>query len=156
MERIAVKYVQAGGVFAGCCRLARVEEARRERLAPRIQFVAHGIFLMIFVAIIVITGLVTRQSQRYWAHALFAVVMQVIAGFLLYGGGTLDDPTGDGLITAWLRQQTNDGLEVALLVIPAVALGWVIPTGLVMRGYERRGKEGRSSLPEPEGAGETR
>jgi len=96
---------------------------------------------VIFLAIVVVLGLAGRQGHRYWAHALAAFGMQVVVGFLFYGGGTLDDPTRDGLITAMVRQAANDGPMMGVFGLFVIALGWGVPIWLVVRGYKRRSDE---------------
>jgi len=93
---------------------------------------------VIFVAIVVILGFATRQPLRYWRYAAAAVAVQLLTGFLLAGGGTLEDPSGDGLITAWIRRATNDGPQMTLLGLGVIALGWGVPIWLLVRGYERK------------------
>jgi hypothetical protein len=103
---------------------------------------------VIFIAIVVILGLVTRQPRRYWAYAGAAVGVQLLTGFLFAGGGTLEDPTGDGLITASIRRATNDGPQMGILGLGVIALAWGVPIWLVARGYQR--KRSPASTPAPE------
>ncbi|MDD9822872.1 MAG: hypothetical protein OXU98_08330 [Gammaproteobacteria bacterium] len=95
---------------------------------------------MLFVAIIVIFGLVTKQPTKYWWYSLMAVAVQTTAGFLFYAGGSLDDPSGDGLITGMVRQASNDGPEVLFMLPFAMILGWGVPIWLVVRGYTPKNK----------------
>ncbi len=103
---------------------------------------------MIFIVIVVILGLVTRQPRRYWAYAAAAVGVQLLTGFLFAGGGTLEDPTGDGLITASIRRATNDGPQMGVLGLGVIALAWGVPIWLVARGYKK--KQSLASTPAPE------
>lgn len=93
---------------------------------------------MIFIAIVVILGLVTRQPRRYWSYAGAAVAVHLLTVFLFAGGGTLEDPTGDGLITAWIRQATNDGPQMGIVGLAVIAVGWGFPIWLVVRGYQKK------------------
>lgn len=95
---------------------------------------------MIFIAVVLILGLVTKQPRRYWLFALAAVATQLLVGFLFAGGGTLGDSRGDGMITAWLRRVTNDGPQMGLLGLGVIALGWGLPIWLLTRGYSRKPK----------------
>ncbi len=90
---------------------------------------------MLFLAVVVVLGLVWRRTKWFWSHAAAAVVVQFLTGFLFYAGGTLEDPTGDGLITAAVRQAAGDGPIVGLVVIPALLFGWGVPIWLVVRGW---------------------
>lgn len=94
---------------------------------------------MLLIAVVVIVGLVRRQPGRYWWHALAAVVVQNLAWQLFNAGGTVQNPSGDGLVTALIRSYGGD--EAVLLLFPfAMLTGWVIPIWLVVRGYHRREK----------------
>lgn len=93
---------------------------------------------MIFIVILVVLGLVTRQPHRYWRYAAVAVAVQLLIGFLFAGGGTIENPAGDGLVTASIRQATNDGPEMAILGVAVIVLGWGLPIWLVSRGYQRK------------------
>lgn len=90
---------------------------------------------MLFLAVVVVMGLVWRRTKRFWSHAAAAFLAQFLAGFLFYAGGTLQDPTGDGLVTAVVREATGDGPLVALLAFPALLLGWGVPIWLLVRGW---------------------
>ena len=93
---------------------------------------------MVFLAVVVVIGLLWRRTKWFWQHAAAAVAVQFLAGFLFYAGGTLEDPTGDGLITGAVRQAMGDGPMVALLAIPALLFGWGVPIWLVVRGSKTR------------------
>ncbi len=104
---------------------------------------------MIFIAIVIILGLATRQPRRYWAYAAAAVAVQLLTGFLFAGGGTLEDPTGDGLITAWIRRATNDGPQMGLVGLGVIALAWGVPIWLVARGYQKKRSSASPPASEP-------
>lgn len=93
---------------------------------------------MLFLAIVAVIGFTRKQPSRYWFHAAAALAIQLTATALFAGGGTLEDPTGDGLLTRIVRQAANDGPAVALMILPALLVGWGIPIYLVKRGYVRR------------------
>ena len=75
---------------------------------------------MIFLIAVVLIGVVWRRTKRFWAHGIGALAIQAVTGLLFSGYGTLEDPTGDGLITAIVRQATNDGLAVAGMIVPII------------------------------------
>lgn len=93
---------------------------------------------MLFIVVLVIVGLVKRQQRKYWLHVIAAVFVQNLTALLFAAGGTLENPDGDGNITAMVRGATNDGPEVAALAIVAIGLGWAVPIWLAMRGYSAR------------------
>lgn len=94
--------------------------------------------MLIFAIVLVVLGLATKQPQRYWIFAGAALLTQVIVGALLAGGGTLEDPQGDGIVTQWVRGATNDGPAMGLYAIVVLALGWGVPLFLVYKGYVRK------------------
>ncbi len=79
---------------------------------------------MIFIAILLIAGLATKQPRRYWLHAGAAVAAQFVLGLLLAGYGTLENPAGDGIITRWVRAATNDGPLMGFWALIVIALTW--------------------------------
>jgi hypothetical protein len=91
---------------------------------------------MIFVAILVVIGLVRRQPWRYWAMALAALIVQTCSEFLFNGR---EGPAA-GYVTRLLR---GDGDSPAyLLVLPVAALfGWGLPIIFVIQGYTKPGTE---------------
>ena len=68
---------------------------------------------IIFAAILVIIGMATSQPRRYWLFGGTAVAIQLLVGFLLADGGTLQ-------------------------ALGVLALGWGVPISLVVRGHSRR------------------
>jgi hypothetical protein len=78
---------------------------------------------MIFLGLLLVLGLRTRQSSRYWFHAVGAVAIQLTVAFVFEvpGQETADDPRLSGFV----------GLV-------SLALGWGVPIGLTLRGYERK------------------
>jgi hypothetical protein len=100
---------------------------------------------MLFLVVILILGFLPKQNKRYWMLAALAFAIQNMASMLFYAGGTLEDPSGDGYITAWVRQATQDGPEVLWVLPFAMGLGWVLPIFLVYKGYKRKEKSEVSS-----------
>jgi FkbM family methyltransferase len=84
---------------------------------------------MVFAAIVVIIGLVTKQPRRYWLFAGAAVATHLVVGVLF---------AGDGPITAWFGRATDDRTLKGFLGLGALALGWGVPIWLVVRGHEKR------------------
>jgi len=95
---------------------------------------------MIFLIFVIGLGVLTAQKRRFWLYALGAVFLQNLTALLLSGGGTLEDPRGDGYITAIVRASSNDGPIVAGLGLLAVVLGWGVPIYLIKRGFQRNPK----------------
>jgi hypothetical protein len=95
---------------------------------------------MIFLLFVVALGILTSQKRRYWGFAFAAVLLQNLTVFLLSGGGTLEDPRGDGYITAIVRAASNDGPIVVGVGVLAMVLGWGVPIYLVNKGFQRKSK----------------
>jgi hypothetical protein len=79
------------------------------------------------MAIVIVAGLLgiwRFRSPEYfkWLAILF---VWMLAGTLLFsGGGTLQDPTGDGLITRQIRIATNDGPGMGIFAIIFIIVYW--------------------------------
>jgi len=95
---------------------------------------------MLFLLIVVALGFYSKQEKRYWMFAASAVAIQLLAQLLFSAGGTLENPTGDGYITALVRQATNDGAGVLGVLPFAIGLGWGLPIYLIHKGYKRKSK----------------
>ena len=73
-------------------------------------------------------GIIKKKADRtYWIASLGAVMSNFLAHFLFEAGGDLGNPTGDGIITAMLRQTSNDGPSVLIALPFAIILGYVVP-----------------------------
>src|SRR5439155_7659997 len=84
---------------------------------------------MVFAAILVIFGLVTKQLRRYWLFAGAAVATHLAVAFMLPGGGA---------VPAWLRRATDPGLPSAFRTLGGLVFGWGVPIWLAVRGHEKR------------------
>jgi hypothetical protein len=107
--------------------------------------------MIIFCIILVFVGLYTDQPRRFWTNAGAAVAFQLIVFTLFSGGGTLQDPRGDGLTTAVVRRATNDGPQMFYVALVVIALAWGVPGWLISRGYQKKPRPGTASPP-PAGA----
>ncbi len=96
---------------------------------------------MLFLLIVIAQGFFPKQDKRYWMFAAAAVATQSLADLLFRAGGTLQDPSGDGYITALIRQSTNDGPGILWIMPLAIGLGWGLPIYLIYRGYKRKEKK---------------
>ena len=89
---------------------------------------------MILITAAILIGTIWRRTKKFWAYGVGALIVQNVMGFLFYAGGTLEDPSRDGIITAIIRQATDDGPLLALLFIPAILFGWAAPILLIIQG----------------------
>ena len=60
-----------------------------------------------------ILGVLRYRRWSYWRWVVAMLLWQAAAQFLFASGGTLDHPTGDGLISRAIRQATDDGPATA-------------------------------------------
>ena len=101
---------------------------------------------MVFSAaflIVLIVGLRVANHDDLWRRALIAIIFLFGAANLIQASGTLEDPSGDGLLTRWVRHATNDGPLVAIYGLIALAITYGVTIWLVSRGF-RLGRKGRS------------
>lgn len=89
--------------------------------------------MLIAIAVIVI-GLAWRRTKRFWLYGVGAIVCHLLTVILFYADGTLENSTGDGFVTAIVREATNDGPLVAAMIIPAIAFGWAVPIWMIVTG----------------------
>lgn len=81
---------------------------------------------MLLILIMILDGLRRFKTLLSWKNACFAATWAAcfgwISGVLFAGGGTLQDPRGDGIVTAWIRQATGDGPLVAFVGLTIMGL----------------------------------
>jgi len=93
---------------------------------------------MLFLLVVIALGFFPKQDKRYWMFAASAIAIHLLAQFLFSAGGTLENPNGDGYITALIRQATKDGAEVLWVLPFAIGLGWGLPIYLIHKSYKRK------------------
>ncbi len=91
---------------------------------------------MILLVAVILIGAIWRRTKKFWAHGIGAFVFQTVMSFLFHAGGTLDDPSRDGIITRIIRQATDDGPLLGIVAIPVILLAWGIPIWLIIRGIK--------------------
>jgi hypothetical protein len=79
-------------------------------------------FVIIVVALIL--GIWRFRSAEYFKWVGMAFLWMLAGTFLFSGGGTLEDPTGDGLIAHQVRIGTNDGPMMGLYAIVMIVVLW--------------------------------
>jgi hypothetical protein len=101
----------------------------------------------VITVIVAAIGVMGRRSNVYWWRGLGAIAVAIAMVFLAAGGGTLDDPSGDGLITRWIRSATNDGPAVALWAIAILVAGYGLIIFLIVTGIrlDNKARAGRPS-----------
>lgn len=94
--------------------------------------------MLIFLVIAIIFGLIKKQPRKYWINASFAVGLAFVLGLLLAGGGTLENPKGDGIITHFVRSSTDDGPLMGVWAIFVICITWGLPLYIIKRGYVKK------------------
>lgn len=94
--------------------------------------------VILFLVVVIFLGVKRKATADYWKLGISAVILHTGVAVLLSGRGTLEDPNGDGLITAMLRQQFNDGPEMVAVGIATMILGWVVPILMVRKALKQQ------------------
>ena len=79
-------------------------------------------FIIILCAVFV--GIFFNRVGSYWKWIAYAYAISILVTFLFAGGGTIENPVGDGLITHLVRKATNDGYQMALFGILVIIVGY--------------------------------
>ncbi len=82
----------------------------------------YDMFIIILCA--VFAGIFFNRVGSYWKWIAYAYAVSILVTFLLAGGGTIENPVGDGLITHLVRKATNDGYQMALFGILVIIAGY--------------------------------
>ncbi len=80
--------------------------------------------LFIILLIAVFAGIFFYRTSSYWKWVAYAYAVSILVTFLFAGGGTIENPVGDGLVTHLIRKATNDGYQMALFVILVIITGY--------------------------------
>ncbi len=68
------------------------------------------LFIPMAVTLVVAAiGFLGNRGNTYWWRGMAAIAVAIAMAVLGAGGGTLEDPSGDGLITRWIRSATDNG-----------------------------------------------
>ena len=85
--------------------------------------------MTVLIVVFFFLGLYRYKSPAYWPEfskaTTYLVVASAVAQVFFAAGGTLENPVGDGIITARIRQATNDGIIAGLMAIPVLASVYV-------------------------------
>ncbi|MFL6728118.1 MAG: hypothetical protein ACJ8FS_16630 [Sphingomicrobium sp.] len=89
----------------------------------------------------VLFGIFRFRSLEYWKLVGFLFAWMLGAQLLFAGGGTLQNPSGDGLIAHQIRVATNDGPGMGIFAIVFIIVYWGGAIWLLRRMWSV-GKEG--------------
>ena len=85
-------------------------------------FIGGKQMLIIYVAALL--GIFRFRGREYWKWFGILFVWMLAAQLLFAGGGTLENPSGDGLIAHQIRVATNDGPGMGIFAIVFIMLYW--------------------------------
>jgi hypothetical protein len=70
--------------------------------------------MVIITFLTFLLGIIRYRYWAYWKWALILLAWQFIGSIFFAGGGTLENPAGDGIIAHQIRLATNDGPGMAV------------------------------------------
>lgn len=76
---------------------------------------------MLIIYIAALLGIFRFRSLSYWKWIGFIFVWMFGTQLLFAGGGTLEDPSGDGFITRQVRIANNGPLMALFVVVVMIA-----------------------------------
>jgi len=79
---------------------------------------------LLIVIIAALLGIWRYRSKTYFTWVAITALWMFAGGFFFQAGGTLEDPTGDGLITRQIRIATQDGPGMGLFAIIFLVTYW--------------------------------
>lgn len=95
---------------------------------------------MLIIYIFALIGIFRCRERIYWSWLGILTAWMLVTSFLFSAGGTLENPTGDGLITHQIRLATNDGPAMGAFAILLVIVFWGVTLWIVAKLYSRSKK----------------
>jgi hypothetical protein len=90
---------------------------------------------MLVIYIAALLGILRFRTMSYWKWVGILFGWMFGAQFLFAGGGTLDDPSGDGLIAHQIRIATNDGPGMGLFALLFIITYWGGAIWIMRKAY---------------------
>jgi hypothetical protein len=90
------------------------------------------IALIIWVVVLATHGAAAMRSGAPWLLAAVSLLLTLLFPVLFAAGGDLYEPSGDGIITAAVRQASDDGPAVALMGLIALPTFYGVQIGLIV------------------------
>jgi hypothetical protein len=90
---------------------------------------------MLIVYALALLGIFRFRSRSYWQWLSILFAWMLSASLLFNAGGTLEDPSGDGLITRQIRIAANDGPELAVFGIAFLVIYWGSVIWIIRKMY---------------------
>lgn len=79
---------------------------------------------MLIIYVAALFGIFRFRGREYWKWLGILFVWMLAAQLLFAGGGTLENPSGDGLIAHQIRVATNDGPGMGIFAIVFIIVYW--------------------------------
>ncbi len=79
---------------------------------------------MLIAYIAALLGIFRFRSRDYWKWLAILFTWMLAANMLFYAGGTLEDPTRDGIVTRQIRLAINDGPGMGVFAIAFIVTYW--------------------------------
>lgn len=79
---------------------------------------------MLIIYVAALFGIFRFRGREFWKRFAILFVWMLAAQLLFAGGGTLENPSGDGLIAHQIRVATNDGAGMAIFAIIFIIVYW--------------------------------
>jgi|GEM_PF-4734622 len=96
---------------------------------------------MIILLIAGLYGVWRFRSKPYWQWLGILAAWMIVMQTLFYADGTLEDPSGDGYLTRYIRAATADGVGMGVFAIVFIVLYWGVVIYLISR-LRKAGKAG--------------
>lgn len=90
---------------------------------------------MLIIYIAALLGIFRARKRKFWVWLGILFVWTFGAQFLFAGGGTLENLTGDGLITRQIRIATDDGAGMGLFAMVFIFVYWSGVIWIIRRLY---------------------
>jgi hypothetical protein len=79
---------------------------------------------MLIVVVAALFGIWRCRTSEYFKWLAVLFVWMLAAAILFWGGGTLQNPSADGLITREIRRATNDGPAMGIYALVFLVIYW--------------------------------
>jgi hypothetical protein len=90
---------------------------------------------MLIVYVAAMLGIIRFRSASYWKWVGILFAWMFGAQFLFAGGGTLENPSGDGLIAHQIRIASNDGPGMGLFALVFIIAYWGGAIWMMRKSY---------------------
>lgn len=90
---------------------------------------------MLIIYVFALIGIFRFRERKYWNWLGILFAWMLLNSLLFSGGGTLENPTGDGLITRQIRLAANDGPGMGIFAIVFLVVYWGVALSIIRKLY---------------------